>query len=175
MRSSVALAAALACACSGGRDRDEQATATQHELAPRHLERTTPMQMPADWSERYDAEHDRWTYASRPRPDGRTVDAILDAAPAPSVASPEALRHYLAKQWPAGTTAEFEDREAISSGFATTLAVRSPSGEAHREVHVITQLGPQWFHCRSTWVPDDTARADVLALCTSLRRHIGKP
>jgi hypothetical protein len=99
-------------------------------------------------------------------PDGRVTLIAFTRAPAPAVASPEALRQYLATTyWPPKTTAEIESRKSLSDGFAATF-VR----QGVRETHVIRQIGGGWFRCTASPVADATMRDAVIAICRAHAR-----
>jgi len=94
-------------------------------------------------------------------PDGRVTLIAFTRAPAQAVASPEALRQYLATSyWRPRTTAVIEARQSLSDGFAATF-VR----DGVRETHVIRQIGNAWFRCTGSPVADATMRDAVVAIC----------
>jgi hypothetical protein len=75
------------------------------------------------------------------------IAPIRDAA----VASPEALRQYLRRQyWFPGSSAMIYARQNLRDGFAATFLSDDP-----RQVHVVLQIRNVWKHC-SAYIMDPT-------------------
>lgn len=107
-------------------------------------------------------------------PDGRPIGVSVSVAPPRAVASPEALRQYLASTfWPLGTHAEIESRQSLPDGFATTFVVRpdDTSRRRTRETHVLRQVGGTWTRCTAKPVIDDVMREHAIAHCRARSRR----
>ena len=107
-------------------------------------------------------------------PDGRAIGISVSVAPARAVASPEALRQYIASTfWPLGTRAEIESRQSLPDGFATTFAVWT--GDASRRStcvsRVLRQVGGTWTRCTAKPVIDDVMRDHAIAHCRARPRR----
>jgi hypothetical protein len=170
--------AALAClvgAC-GSKDAAPEVTVeatSKPALAARAKLDTLAMTVPDGWTARYDADGDKWLFESGPLIDDRTARAVFERAPRQVTAGPEALRHHMqTRSWEPGTSADIERRKGLRDGFAVTFVVRTATAPEHprREVHVIRELGSEWFRCVSISIPSDEIAGQVLALCTSLKR-----
>jgi hypothetical protein len=171
----VALACLLgACGSKEATPEAGSAAATSTPALPaRSKLDTLSMTVPDGWTARYDDAGDTWSFESPPLVDGHTASAMFERAPRQVTAGPEALRHHLeTRTWAAGTKAEIARRKGVRDGFAVTLVVRTPSDPERptREVHVIRELGSEWFRCVSMSIPSEAIEDQVLALCTSIKR-----
>jgi hypothetical protein len=171
--------AALACllvACTSKEAAPEQtaAAATGKPAPPGSAKLDTlSMTVPDGWTARFDADDDKWLFESSPLADGRTATAVFERAPRPMAAGPEALRHHLATHaWSAGTKADIASRKGVRDGFAVTFVVHTTRDPelSRREVHIIRELGSEWYRCVSLAVPSEAIERAVLALCTSIKR-----
>lgn len=106
--------------------------------------------------------------------DGRAIGIGVSVAPPRAVASPEALRQYIASTfWPPGTHAEIESRQSLPDGFAATFIVRTDdaSHRRTRETHVLRQVGGTWTRCTAKPVLDDVMRDHAIAHCRARPRR----
>lgn len=102
----------------------------------------------ADVVTSYDAVLDRWIVASA------AAFAIVDPAPPPIVASPDALRYFVEREQRAAV--EITARASLSDGYSATLTVHGAA--VQRVIVVVRELGNRWLRC----IGD-------LALCQSLQ------
>jgi glucose/arabinose dehydrogenase len=148
----------------------EPRPAPQQPQRPQTIDKLE-MAVPDGWTAKYAAEADKWLFETPPLPDGRTANARIERAAPGAVASPDAYLAQRLRSWDAGTKADIESRRSVKDGFAMTVVVRAAvdPDRPKRETYVVRQLGNVWYQCLSEWIPDDTIRDQLLALCKSLK------
>lgn len=153
---------ALVVACG---NRDPSGGAVGSAAVPSRALAEATMELPAGWSSTYDAATDAWQMS-----DGRTT-VRLERADDRYVASPDAFIHHISERHKSKLVT-IEHREHVNAGFAVTLAVFASKTDPHpwRATYVVRQLTRVWYQCYAEAVDDETVRAQVIALCRSVRR-----
>lgn len=102
------------------------------------------------------------------------IVAMIAIAPIPesAIASPEALRHYLTRQyWFPGSSATIYARQNLRDGFAATFLSDGP-----RQVHVVLQIRNVWKHCTADIIDpkedigDPMETSEIIAYCRDRAR-----
>lgn len=129
-------------------------TAPERTIAHPPTLATLRLRLPAGAIATYSVVIDEWLIASS------TDRAILSAAPAGSIASPDAFRHAFEVEH-RGVKVDIEARESLSDGFSITLVEHAASDRSAwpRTTYVVRELGNQWVQCVGS-----------AALCKSLKR-----
>ena len=149
-------------ACEGKPSQKTEPKAAEQKRTLAHWR----MEVPHGWTATPDPEGRAWAFMTNER-----TTVVFHRAPRHAVASPEAYLHHRkgSEKWPAGTTHEFEKREALSDGFAVTVTMRAPTWAARRETYVVREIGSEWFECGGGPIIDDNMRDEVVALCRSIK------
>jgi hypothetical protein len=152
------------CMLLGCSNRDSQGEAgSAAPVASRALADAT-MTLPPGWMSSYDRTTDTWQITG-------AATVRIERADDRYVASPDAFMHHVSSRWQ-GRLVTIEARQAVGSGFAVTLAVFTGQSDPHpmRSTYVVKQLTRVWYQCYAEGVDDEAVRAQVIALCRSVRR-----
>ena len=157
----LAICIALAASCT---NRDPAPGGGSAAVVPSRALAEATMQLPQGWTSTYNAATDSWQMS-----DGRTT-VRLERADDRFVASPDAFIHHVSARHK-NKLVTIEHREHVNAGFAVARAVftRKSDPSPLRATYVVRQLTRVWYQCYAEGI-DETLRAQVIALCRSIRR-----